>query len=343
MRPSLLLNHAFLERLAHRADEGGEVTRREARQPVVELAETVQRARRLRDEHAVLFVDQGFGEVNVASDDDSITFVRWANEHKRDAEWRDVLDLLLHLLAGPWIQELEVDEHDPPLDTTPSCYDAPDWLINIVLIAAHHGLATGRVTFILSYGPTPHLNERTYAVERAERRAELLNLRNDQEAAEAEAEISLKTVNTTLQVLEQAILHTERVRILDSARKSASEWWLDCTPALLLCAIRGLDAYARALDEKLPRESAAERYRQACGVEMSQEKAATLKKPSLRIQRLFEVPGIDKKQLFDMHAKPGNTRLHVFAHQELVDETDPTRGEQTVVYIGHCGRHLDLY
>ena len=50
MRPALLLNHDFLEGLAHRADEGEEEARMAARRPLVEVADTVHRARRVRRE-----------------------------------------------------------------------------------------------------------------------------------------------------------------------------------------------------------------------------------------------------------------------------------------------------
>jgi hypothetical protein len=215
--------------------------------------------------------------------------------------------------------------------------------VELVLTAAHHGLACGRASFILSYGPRPYLDEPIYRAQRGEQCIELSNFRTDCDAAEAEAALSRAEVRTTLSVLETAATHAERVRVLDSARMSAKRWELDCDPAVLFEALRGLDAYARALDDGLPRQAAAERYKQACGVDMSQEKAQTLKKPSLRKQREFLVPGLAEKQLFDMHAKPGwNTRVHVFARLQAKDQRAPEKGAHTVVYVGHCGEHLDL-
>ncbi|WP_437491936.1 hypothetical protein WME75_16620 [Sorangium sp. So ce1014] len=268
----------------------------------------------------------------------------WRNQHRMDSDWDNVLDLLLQLLSGPWVQNLEVDDGPCPTDTDPSCLEAPDWLVEVLLTGAHHGLSCGRPSWILSYGPNPYLDKPIYRAERGERQIELRNLRTAHEAAEAEAALSRPNVTTTLSVLEQAVLHTERVRILDTARSSAKRWELDCDAAILFEAIRALDAYARALDTGLPRESAAERYKLACCVDMSQEKAQTLKKPTLGKQRELHVPGFAEKQLFDMHAKPGNrTRVHVFACKEPRDEKDAEKGDQSVVYIGHCGEHLDLY
>lgn len=338
MRPLLLLNHALLEDLAHRSEEGDDACR-EAQRPLVELADTLQRTRRLRREYDVLFVDQALGTFEVAK---GKFFVHWANEHRREAAWGNVLDLLLQLLSGPWIQSLKVDANPRPVDTDPSCLHVPRWLLEILLIAAHHGLSCDRASFILSYGTRPYLEHNVYRVERDGRRIELANLRNDQAAADAEAALGLRDVRTTLDVLDEAARYTSRVRVLESARRSARQWELDCDPGLLFEAIRGLDAYARALDEKLPREIAAERYKEACGVDMSQEKAQTLKRPSLRKQREFQVPDLTEKQLFDMHAKPGNTRIHVFAREEAIDQADVGKGKCTVIYVGHCGKHLDL-
>lgn len=340
MTPVLLLNHAVLEGLAYRAEAGTMEEREAAKRPVVEIADTLQRARRVRRAEAVLHVHPALAAAEVSAEE---TFITWANRHRRSQEWGAALDLLLQLLAGPWVQSLPVDDGPCPTDTTPSCLDAPEWLVETVLTAAHHGISHGRSSVILSYGPAPYLVHRLYQAEREDRRVDLHNLRSDAEAAEAEATLSKAGVKTTLEVLEEATRHALRVRVLEPARAAAKRWELDCNPAVLFDAVRGLDAYAQALDEGLPREAAAERYKLACGVDMSQEKAQTLKKPTLREQRKRSVPGFAEKQLFDMHAKPGSrTRVHVFACKEPRDEADPEKGEHTVVYVGHCGEHLDL-
>lgn len=348
MKPPLLLNHSFLEGLAYRAVEGDKEARKAARQPVVDVAETVQRAR-LR-EGAILYVHPEFGSAEVSPGQ---SFIHWANQHQRDAAWGTTLSLLLQLLSGPFVTSLPVDDGQCPGDTEPSCLNAPAWLVEMMLTAAHHGLAFGPSSLILSYGPKPHLDAPSYVARRDEGAIELRNLRTNKEARDAEAAQSLEGAQTTISVLEAAVGCTDRVRVLDTARSSAKRWELDCRPDDLLAAIRGLDAYALALDAGLPRESAAERYRLACRVEMSQEKAQTLKKPVLRAQRMFMIPGDKERQLFDMHAKPGpKTRVHVFARDEGGaasddgddggDASDDKRKRRTLVYIGYCGEHLDL-
>ncbi len=340
MKPALLLNHAFLEGLAHRVDSLDEEERRASRGPLVEVADTVRRARRVRREHAILHIHPELGVTEVAAGQ---PFVSWANQRRRDPVWGDALSLLLQLLSGPFVTSLEVADSPRPADTVPSCLRAPAWIVEMILHAAHHGLDHDRGSWVLSYGPEPYLHEPVYRAERDGRSVDLDNLRTDAQAREAEARLSAQEATTTLSILEEAVLHTERVRLLESAKSSAKRWELDCAPARLLDAIRHLDAFAKALDEELPRETAAEHYTLASGVEMSQEKANTLKKPTLREQRKFLIPGDREKQLFDMHAKPGlGTRVHVLARRERRDAADAAQGEHTVVYVGHCGEHLDL-
>jgi hypothetical protein len=120
--------------------------------------------------------------------------------------------------------------------------------------------------------------------------------------------------------------------ILDRALDSARRWTLDCSEATLFRALISLDTYAAALDEGLSRELAAARYKEACGIDMSQESGEVWRSPTCRKQRQFEVPGRGL-QYFDMHAKPGKTRVHIW--------TDAIDGRH-VVYVGHCGEHLLL-
>jgi hypothetical protein len=321
-------------------DDGDEAAQETARRPLLEVAFTVQRARRVRREHAILHVHPKISVTEVAAGQ---PFTSWANQRRRDPLWGEALSLLLQLLSGPFVTSLDVDDSPSPDDTVPSCLGAPVWIVEMLLHAAHHGLSCGRRSWVLSYGPEPYLHEPIYRAERDGRSIDLDNFRTDAQAREGEAALSAADVTTTLSILEESVLHTERVRILDSARSSAKRWELDCAPARLFEAIRHLDAFAEALDAGLPRETAAERYAHAAGIEMSQEKANTLKKPTLREQRRFLIPGDREKQLFDMHAKPGpRTRIHVLARREQKDEADTARGEHTVIYVGHCGEHLDV-
>jgi hypothetical protein len=122
--------------------------------------------------------------------------------------------------------------------------------------------------------------------------------------------------------------------VLPSARRSAASWTLDCAPTDLHRALLGLEEYATAGREGLPREQCAARYHERTTIPMSQESAATWRMPTRRRQRLF-VAGDHGEQYFDMHAKPGNlTRVHFWCSSASDDEA-------SIIYVGHCGRHLD--
>src|SRR3979409_2545351 len=87
---TLVLNHAFLEGLAFAPAET-------TRGPLVEITQTVLRARRMRGE-AILYVHPGLGETDVGGGE---SFVRWANARVRTPEWGDLLQPLLQLGSGP--------------------------------------------------------------------------------------------------------------------------------------------------------------------------------------------------------------------------------------------------
>lgn len=329
--PALLLNHSFLEGVAAAPTAASGL-----RNVLVELGETLARTRRVRGE-ATLYVHPGLASHDVGA---NRIFVEWAHEYRRSPQWRDLIQPLIELGSGPFFDHLETDDHAPPEDSDPSCQTAPEWLRELVLGAGHHSLSCSRSPWMLSFGPCRYLTAREYRFTRADRTAAVDNLRSDREAQSAEVDLTKSAVRSTLEVLDAAANHAKRVVVLDSARRSAGRWTLDCTPERLFDAIVGLDAYAKALDADQPRETAASTYQAHTSVEMSQEKGNTLKRPSVRKTRLFRLPE-GTEQLFDMHAKPGSrTRIHVFTRRELLDGTGPE--EQTLVYIGHCGEHLPL-
>jgi len=169
---------------------------------------------------------------------------------------------------------------------------------------------------------------------------EFLNLRNDAETKAAVGDSSRGQVRSALDVLEAAAKHAKRVRICDSARVSARLYGRP-PPDNLFDAIVGFDQYALALQSGEGRELAAMTYERNVGVPMSGEKAATLRKPSLKACRMFVLPDGSRK-LFDMHAKPGEMRVHVFTRREPIDPSNPNSESQVIVYIGHCGEHLPL-
>ncbi len=330
MRPELLLNHSFLEGVAADRAAPGRL-----RDVLVELGETIARTRRVRGE-ATLHVHRGLASHDVGA---NRIFVEWAHEYSRSPKWRDLIQPLIELGSGPFLDQLETDDDPSPEDSEPSCQETPGWLRDLVLGAGHHGLARCRRAWILSFGPCRYLTAREYRFVRADRTAAVDNLRSGPEARAAEEDLAKSRVRSTREVLDEAAAHATRVVVLDSARRSADKWDLDCNPERLFDAIIGLDAYAEALDAGQPRDTAATTYQLRTSVEMSQEKGNTLKRPSVRRTRMFHLPD-GTEELFDMHAKPGSrTRVHIYGRREPLDGAGT---ERTRVYIGHCGNHLPL-
>jgi hypothetical protein len=322
MKPILLLNHSFLEGIAHRSVP-------EARSPIIDLGETLVRARRLRSGTA-LHVHSTLAETDVGG---GLTFVAWGNQNQRTRNWGDLLGVLLSLLSGPFVELLEVDGGECPSTSEPPCSHAPEWLRETLFYAAHAQLSSGGESWLLSYGERPYLEARLYKCTGGDRSTVLANFRSDREASEAEAKRSAVAQRSMADVLEDAARHAQRVVLLESARRSAREWKFDCSAESLYTAVVGLDALAAALEGGATREKAAGAYQDAYGIEMSQEKANTMKKPTLRAQRTFSLPD-GRKELFDLHAKPGAmTRIHVFPHRD---------GDRVTIYIGWCGKHHDL-
>jgi len=327
---TLVLNHAFLENIAFAPAEA-------ARGPLVEITQTVLRVRRTRGE-ATLHVHSEFGATDVGGGE---TFVRWANAQMRTSKWRDLLQPLLQLGSGPFVHDLERDEGPIPAESVPPCDGAPAWLQETLLLSGHHVLSAQRAAWLLSYGVRPYLADTHYRFNRADKWAHVDNLRSDQDASRAEAALVATSTSSASEILERAARLSGRLIVLDSARRSAERWVFDCSLDRVLEALVGLDVYARALESGAAREAAAEAYQQATSIEMSQEKANTLKKPTLRNQRTFTLPD-GTRAVFDMHAKPGlETRIHIHARREA-RLGQATGSEEIVIYVGHCGRHLDL-
>jgi hypothetical protein len=329
MNPALVLNHSFLSGLTQRSAA-------DQRTPLVELLATLIRIRKVRNE-GTIYVHPDLRSTDVGNGQ---PFVSWANGLLGSKDWRDILDTLLSLGTGPFYMELAVNSEMPPGDTDPSCRHVPSWLKDMVLRCAHHVLSEMGEAWLLSYGDGVHLTADAYEAQRGPRRGRVPNLRSDAEAEAAERNLSLRRAQTTVDILDAAEKHASRVRVLDKARDSARRYGQPI-PSNLLPALIGLDQYANALDAGESRELAAQIYHHAIGVEMSGEKSATLRKPSLKECRTFVLPN-GTPALFDMHAKPGEMRVHVHACKEPVDPNNPDSGEHTVVYVGHCGEHLPL-
>lgn len=329
-QPSLVLNHAFLEGMAFLGLEA-------AKAPVVELMQTALRTRRVRNA-SVLHVHPSLSETDVGG---GLSFVRWANARMYTSDWADLLLPLLQLGSGPFVHDLERDNQSGPTTSIPECASAPDWLKETLFLSGHHVLSVPRQAWLLSYGENPYLTERRYRIQRGESSGYVENLRSDRMAAEAEATLAAGGQVNVQDILNAAERIASRVVVLESARHSAAQWTLDCRPERLMQSLTGLDVYAQALQNGKTREVAAEEYKHATSIEMSQEKSNTLKKPTLRAQRMFSLPD-GRRELFDMHAKPGaDTRIHVFSRAETRD-INGAQEVQIIIYVGHCGKHLDL-
>lgn len=312
--PVVFLNHDFVTGMAHRNDLDG---------VLVDLAD-IQR----RLGPAPLYVHP---ELH-GQDTGQGPFVAWANKQRSNPEQRRTIELLLRLCQGPFVTDLDVDA-EAPEQVQPSLPLQPNWRHEAIVHLGHHVLANPQIlAWLLSYDPQSNLKDLAYSVVRGDDRANLENHRQGSTTSSRLGAIATQGLAGALAILERAAENCPRLVVLDRARDSARRWTLDCTEQTLYHALVSLEVYANALDEGLSRELAAERYTLACSVQMSRESAQVGRSPSCRGQREIEVPGRGK-QYFDMHAKPGGTRIHIWTEKHR---------EETVVYIGHCGEHLLL-
>jgi hypothetical protein len=316
--PVVLLNHDFVDGMAHRTDLG----------PVAVALQDVQR--RLGGDpmhvHPELTLQATGGG----------PFVEWANQHRNDAgaDRRMLSALLLRLLSGPFVTDLPLERDVSLLSDDPALPPEPSWRRAAMLHLAAHALsATSAVPWVLSFDPRSDLSQPRYRFTQGDAIAEIDNFRSSAEALSRLGELATRGLVGALATLEAAAQHESRLIVLDRARDAARKWNLDCPEGALFRALVDLAIYAAALDEGLTRELAAERYHKASGVPLSRESGEVSRSPTCKRQRTFVVPGRGE-QYFDMHAKPGaSTRIHVW--------TEVVEGRH-VVYVGHCGEHLLL-
>jgi hypothetical protein len=316
--PVILLNHDFVEGMAHRADLApvavglGDAQRRLLPEP-------------LRVHPVLSAQDTGAG-----------LFIQWANRNRNDPDTdrRSLVELLLRLLSGPFVTDLSTDDRLGVLLEEPPLPEDPVWLRGAIQHLAAHALArVGVKPWVLSFDPLSDLRESRYRLSRGEAAVEVENFRRAADMGRRLEELATQGLAGALAVLEAASRFSSRLIILDRARDSARRWTLDCSEATLFQALVHLEDYAAALDEGLTRELAAEKYYVSCGIEISRESGEVGRSPTCKRQRDIEVPdhGV---QYFDMHAKPGGgTRVHVWT--ALVDG-------KHIVYVGYCGEHLRL-
>jgi hypothetical protein len=249
--------------------------------------------------------------------------IQWANRMRADPERRRLVELLLTMLSGPFVEgRLAQGPVEPPIAALAG------WLQSIIRTLLAAPSTPGTPTGLVSPSPTGGIEALTFTCSGS-------TISSWFDAASFDRAVAVASTGlNTLEVLRQAEARMGgRLVVLPSAVRSAQDWTLDCSAAALLGSLLGLEEYAAALSEGLPRERCAARYHARCGIEMSQESAATWKQPTRRRQRLFTAAA-HGEQYFDMHAKPGNlTRVHVWVFV--------SQGVEPVIYLGHCGRHLD--
>lgn len=310
----VLLNHDFVDGMAHRPD-------------LAPVAVGLGDAQRLLTEPLRVHPELS------AQDTGAGLFIQWANRHRNDPDTGSLVELLLRLLSGPFVTDLPVGDHVEVLSGEPPLPEEPEWLCGAVQHLARHALTRdGVLPWVLSFDSNSGLREPRYRLSRGEVAVEIENFRRVVELGERLEALATQGLAGALAVLEAAGKFSPRLVILDRARESARRWTLDCSEAMLFRSLVQLEQYAAALDEGLSRELAAERYHLSCGIEMSRESSEVGRSPTCRRQRELEVPGYGV-QYFDMHAKPGGTRVHVWT--ALV-------ADKHVVYVGHCGEHLRL-
>ncbi len=319
MTPVAFLNHDFIDGMAHRTDLG----------PVAVALQDAQR----RLQPASLHVHPDISAQQTGAGD----FIQWANRMRNahDDGHRALSELLLHLLSGPFVTDLPISDveiycEDPPLPEVPAWRSAA-----VRHLAQHTFFAPGTMPSVLSFDPRSHLNESQYRFTQGSATAQIDNFRSVSEFKQCFDALALEGLSGALAILDQAGRQCNRLIILDKARESARHWTLDCTEETLFRALIMLEAYAEALDEGLSREVAAERYHERSGIEMSQETNNVKTSPTRRRYRMIDVPG-HGTQYFDMHAKPGKSKLH--ATRVHVWTTILER--RHVVFVGHCGEHF---
>jgi hypothetical protein len=308
----IALNHSFLRDIAYAPLPGA--------LQALTLVEHVRRRTREQPHvhHTLSWFDTGRGPL-----------VQWANRNRNDAELGPFVELLLRMVAGPFIPEDRFDGPvEPPLDAL------DDWLVEVVrgLLAAPHGRS---LSGLISPAPAGGADAPMY-------RSTERTVSNWRDAISFDSELTAIAEGRTIDVLLAAEQQMgDQLIVLPSAKRSAAAWKLDCRASVLHQALLGLEVYAAALEEcglngeRLSREQCAARYHHRTTIPMSEETAVTWRSPARRKRRMF-IAGSYGEQYFDMHAKPGNmTRVHVWT-PPVDSSVSPTP-----IYVGHCGRHLD--
>lgn len=262
-------------------------------------------------------------------------FIAWANRVRNDPGLAALIEVVLRRAGGPWVTNLAGPRWMG--EVTPTLGQMEPWLAEVIRCLLGHGRTCADVRCGVVAFHEGDRDCQSFTIPEAETCVaywtRLQELEDDLCRDGPE--------RTTLQILEDAARQVgSQVVILDSARRSATRWTLDCSASDLHRAILGLPVYARALQtdkddhRRLSREEAADVYHAETTIPMSRERGNL--GPSRRRDRTF-VAGHHGPQFFDMHAKPGTlTRVHIHVAEEIDSDGSPI----SRIYVGHCGKHL---
>ncbi len=326
LHPALLLNHGLLQGVGRR--------------PVAETAAAARALLATRAQavafwpRASFFVHERLWEV--PADEAGTTFSQWAGRNARHPELRDVIGVLLALCnQGPYLDALPVDDGAAPQSIAPWPVGASPSLVEVVQRGLHHRLAHPDArAWLLSFGAARAvLGAPSYTGMRGTHRAELANLRDEDEGLAAMRDAAAEGLRDRRDLLERVQQATTRVRLLDDVIVSIENAHIPVPLHTLYAALVGLEAFASALEDDADPAVA---YHRATGVQASDESRSVKQRPNLRRLRERRLPGDTKSTFFGWHAKfAGGMRMHFAWRSEMLEGK-----ERMVVYVGYIGRHL---
>ena len=329
MATALLMNPASVGDVCSLDDEG-------LRGRVGAITRMVDRAKALAPD-LVMYVH---AELWAMSVDDGLGFHTWACRSAHDPRLRDGLESLLRIcVGGPYLDALSVDAQEVELHVEPSIEGSPRLTRETVRHGLNAMLADEDLrALVLSVGEyaAQTLPGPEYHGKRDDRRAQLPNLRveGDVEAIFVETEFASRE-----DVLEAVRRRAPRVRFVPECERALHRAHIDVPYNKLFQALCGLDACieARLAGEDDYRGA----YTRRTGIECSGESGTKQRKPSLRRQFLFKIPGESETRFFGDHAKVGkSTRIHFFLLDRSDDRRDPNEGRREVtIWVGRIDKH----
>ncbi|MBG9611823.1 hypothetical protein ABE15_00925 [Bacillus cereus] len=144
-----------------------------------------------------------------------------------------------------------------------------------------------------------------------------------------ESQLTLRSINDVFKEIDK---RTNKIKLLSEAIKSARLHNFHRKFSDVLSTILALETVDLALLKEGTNDIARMKaYQSSTGFKISGESEETLNKDRYEAQRTFVIPGMGKR-LFEWHIKIGiDIRIHYYIDKE-----------NDLVYIGHCGKHLDI-